>query len=200
MCRKLIAVNELYLGSRQLGFEMYSLPKGEVVEFTSKQLKGIMESGKDEVYGIKLSETNEWVPDMEGFYCRNWMVKSHINSLTPKFEGESMANIFYIVIGKRTDKGNEVYEAVSSRYERTAFPEEKARTLLEMGIISAGAKLEDGNVVAALLEKAQEPENGGHTLKAEPAKTEEKKNQGKTAAVKAKKGTTPEKKAADTEK
>ena len=53
MCRKLIAVNELYLGSRQLGFEMYSLPKGEVVEFTPKQLKGIMESGKDEVYGIK---------------------------------------------------------------------------------------------------------------------------------------------------
>ncbi len=38
MCRKLIVVNELYLGARQLGWEAYSLPKGEIVEFTDKQL------------------------------------------------------------------------------------------------------------------------------------------------------------------
>lgn len=39
MCRKLIVTNKLSLGNRELGWETYSLPKGEVIEFTSKQLK-----------------------------------------------------------------------------------------------------------------------------------------------------------------
>ena len=118
MCRKLVVVNELYLGNRQLGFETFSLPKGELLEFTSKQLKDIMKQGKDEVYGLELSETNELAADTEHFFCSNWMVKSHINSLTPKFESESMANIFYIVIGAHKEKGGMVYDMVSSRYER----------------------------------------------------------------------------------
>ena len=153
MCRKLVVVNELYLGNRQLGFETFSLPKGELLEFTSKQLKDIMKQGKDEVYGLKLSETNELAADTEHFFCNNWMVKSHINSLTPKFESESMANIFYIVIGAHKEKGGMVYDMVSSRYERAGFTEEKTKTLLEMGIISAGAKLQDGKIIVAPLEK-----------------------------------------------
>ena len=36
MCRKLVVINELYLGNRQLGFETFSLPKGELLEFTYK--------------------------------------------------------------------------------------------------------------------------------------------------------------------
>lgn len=46
MCRKLIVTNELFLGSRQLGYELYSLPKGEVVEFTEKQLRDCIIHGK----------------------------------------------------------------------------------------------------------------------------------------------------------
>ena len=44
MCRKreLIVVNKLGLGSRELGYEVYSLPKGEVLEFTAKQLRDII--------------------------------------------------------------------------------------------------------------------------------------------------------------
>ena len=153
MCRKLVVVNELVLGNRVLGFETLSLPKGEIVEFTPKQLKDIISGGKDEVYGVAVSEsTEELVPD-ESFFCKNWMVKSHINSLVPKYECESLVNLFYIVVGTHKEKGVTVYDVVSSRYERTCFGEEKIRTLIEMDIISAGAAIVDGAVVVAPLEK-----------------------------------------------
>lgn len=154
MCRKLVVINELALGQRALGFEVMAFPKGEVLEFTHKQLKDLIKSGKEEVYGLKISEeTGELIPDTENFFCNNWMVKSHINSLVPRFESDSLANLFYIVIGTHKEKGNIVYDVVSSRFERTAFSEEKIKTLLEMGIISAGAKLVNGELVVAPLEK-----------------------------------------------
>lgn len=156
MCRKLVVVNELSLGNRHLGWETLSLPKGELVEFTSKQLKDIIIAGKEEIYGLQISEeTNELIPDTEQFFCNNWMIKSHINSLVPKFESDSLVNLFYIVIGSHKEKGNLVYDVVSSRFERTTFSEEKLKTLLEMGIISAGAKLQDGAIIIAPLEKQQ---------------------------------------------
>ncbi|MCM1213926.1 MAG: hypothetical protein NC331_12485 [Lachnospiraceae bacterium] len=163
MCRKLVVVNELALGNRNLGFEVLSLPKGEILEFTNRQLKDLIKSGKDEVYGLDISgETGELIPD-ENFFCNNWMVKSHINSLVPRFEGEGLVNLFYIVTGTHKEKGNLVYDVVSSRYERTTFPEEKIKTLLEMGIISAGVKLENGELVAAPLEKPKTREKKGET-------------------------------------
>lgn len=160
MCRKLVVINELALGCRNLGFEVLSLPKGEVLEFTQKQLKDLIKSGKDEVYGLKISEgTGELIPDTENFFCNNWMLKTHISNLVPKFQGDSLVNLFYIVIGTHKEKGSIVYDVVSSRFERTAFSEEKIKTLLEMGIISAGAKLGDnGELIVASLEKPKKEE------------------------------------------
>lgn len=153
MCRKLVVVNELVLGNRVLGFEALALPKGEIVEFTPKQLKDMISGGKDEVYGVTVSEsTEELVPD-NSFFCKNWMIKSHINSLVPKYECESLVNLFYIVIGTHKEKGVPVYDVVSSRYERTSFGEEKIRTLIDMDIVSAGAMVVDDKVVVAPLEK-----------------------------------------------
>lgn len=158
MCRNLIVTNELFLGSRQLGYELYSLPKGEVVEFTEKQLRDCIIHGKDEVYGVIISEdTGELIPDEQGFYCRNWMIKSHINSLVPKYEGESLVNLFYIVVGTHKEKGNTLYDVISSRYERTSFSEDKVRTLYDMGVISAGLKLDGEKIVVAPLEKEKTP-------------------------------------------
>lgn len=154
MCRKLIVVNELYLGARQLGWEAYSLPKGEIVEFTDKQLRNLLLTGKEEVYGLAISEeTGELIPDTENFYCRNWMVKSHINSLIPKFENDSLVNLFYIVIGTHKEKGTQLYDVISSRYERTSFSEERIKALYEMGIISGGLKVEGNTLKVAPLEK-----------------------------------------------
>lgn len=153
MCRKLIVTNKLSLGNRSLGYETYCLPKGELVEFTDKQLKDIIKSeGPDEVYGLKIAEeTNELVFD-DSFFVTNMMNKLHINSLVPMVEEDCLANLFYIVIGTHKVKNEIMYDVISSRYERTSFSAEKVKTLLDMRIISAGAKLENGEIVVAPLE------------------------------------------------
>lgn len=155
MCRKLIVTNRLCLGNRELGWEAYSLPKGEVVEFTSKQLKDAIRHGTEEVYGLIISEeTGELVFDTEGFFTTNMMNKVHINTLTPMIEEDCLANLFYIVTGTRKSKQETLYEVISSRYERTEFTAEKIKTLLEMKIISGGARLNNGKIEVAPLEKA----------------------------------------------
>lgn len=158
MCRKLVVTNELNLGNRILGVEALSLPKGEVVEFTHKQLKDIISKGTDEVYGLAINtESGELEMDKD-FYVTNMMIKSHINSLVPKIPDDCLANLFYIVIGTHKDKNNLVYDVVSSRYERAVFTEEKVKTLLEMKVISAGATIVGDKVVVAPLEKPKQVE------------------------------------------
>ena len=60
------------------------------------------------------------------------------------------------MIGTHKEKGNTMYDVISSRYERTSFSEEKVKTLLDMRIISAGVKLQGGALVVAPLEKPQQ--------------------------------------------
>ena len=161
MCRrKLVVVNKLGLGVRELGYEVYSLPKGEVLEFTAKQLRDIMKAGrdgkgKDEVYGLKIGENGfDFVFDEE-FFTSNLMVKIHIGKLQPMVETDYLVNLFYIVIGTHVEHGEVMYDVVSSRFERTSFTEEKVKILLNMGVISGGAKLDNGKIVVAPLEKVK---------------------------------------------
>ena len=154
MCRRLVVTNKLSLGGRELGWETYSLPKGELVEFTSKQLKEIIKAGTDEVYGLVISEkTGELVFDTENWFTTNMMNKLHINTLVPMVEDDCLANLFYIVIGTHKVKGETMYDVISSRYERASFNAEKVKTLLDMKIISGGCKLENGEIVVASMEK-----------------------------------------------
>jgi len=157
MCRKIYVTNELVLGQRPLGWEAWVLPKGEVQEYTSKQLKDIIRQGNDEVYGLVVDKkTGDLVADTERFYVTNYMIKSHINSLVPKKPEDSLSNLFYIVIGSHKEKGVTVYDVVSSRYERAVFSEEKVKTLLDIGIISAGVRLADGKLELAGETKTKE--------------------------------------------
>jgi hypothetical protein len=159
MCRKLVVTNEIFLGARAICYEAYSLPKGEVVELTEKQIKDALKGlTTDEVYGLRLSEAGELELDTDGFFTTNMMKKIHTNTLVPMVEDDCLANLFYIVIGTHKDKGNTMYDVISSLYERTSFTEEKVKTLLDMHIISAGAKMQDGKVVVAPLEKQKAPE------------------------------------------
>ena len=153
MCRKLVTINKLGLGNRELGWEVLSLPKGEILEFTSKQLRDLIKSGKDEVYGLKIVENGSDLAFDETFFTTNMMYKVHIASLTPLVEDECMVNLFYVVIGTHKENENLMYDVVSSRFERTSFTEEKIETLLEMKVISGGATLQDGKVVVAPLVK-----------------------------------------------
>lgn len=157
MCRKLVVTNEIFLGARPICYEAYSLPKGEVVELTEKQIKDTLKGlTTDEVYGLALSETGELVLDTENFFAVNMMKKIHTNTLIPMVEDDCLANLFYIVIGTHKDKANTMYDVISSRYERTSFTEEKVRTLLDMHIISAGAKMRGDKIVVAPLEKPEQ--------------------------------------------
>ena len=54
--------------------------------------------------------------------------------------------------GKIFSKNEIKYEVVSSRYERAVFTAEKVKTLLDLKIISGGAKLENGEIVVAPLD------------------------------------------------
>lgn len=154
MCRRLVVTNKLSLGGRELGWEAYSLPKGELVEFTSKQLKDMIRAGVDEVYGLIISEeTGELVFDTENWFTTNMMNKLHINTLAPMVEDDCLANLFYIVIGTHKVKGETMYDVISSRYERASFNSDKVKTLLDMKIVSGGAKLENGEIVVASMEK-----------------------------------------------
>lgn len=157
MCRKLVVTNEIFLGARAICYEVYSLPKGEVVELTEKQIKDTLKGlTTDEVYGLRLSEAGELELDTDGFFTANMMKKIHTNTLVPMVEDDCLANLFYIVIGTHKDKANTMYDVISSRYERTSFTEEKVRTLLDMHIISAGAKMQGDNVIVAPLEKLEQ--------------------------------------------
>ena len=159
MCRrKLVVVNKLGLGVRELGYEVYSLPKGEVLEFTAKQLRDIIKNykeGKDEVYGLKIGENGFDLVFDEEFFTSNLMVKIHIGKLQPMVETDYLVNLFYIVIGTHVEHGEVMYDVVSSRFERTSFTEEKVKILLNMGVISGGAKLDNGKIVVAPLEKVK---------------------------------------------
>ena len=146
MC-KLVVINKLVLGNRSLGWEAISLPKGEVVEYTSKQLKDLMSAGGNEIMGLYLPEGSEELQlDVDGFNMRNLMVKSHINSLIPMVQGECVANIFYTVIGTHKEKGNLVYDVVSSRFERTSFSASKIVMLYDIGIINGGIRVNGDNI------------------------------------------------------
>ena len=157
MCRKLVVTNEIFLGARAICYEAYSLPKGEVVELTEKQIKDAIKGlTTDEVYGLALSEVGELTLDTENFFTRNMMKKVHANTLVPMVEDDCLANLFYIVIGTHKEKGNTMFDVISSRYERSSFTEEKVKTLLDMHIISAGAKMQGDKVIVAPLEKSEQ--------------------------------------------
>lgn len=154
MCRKLVVTNQIFLGTRAICYEAYSLPKGEVVELTEKQIKDAIKGvTTDEVYGLTLSNAGELVLDTDNFYAVNMMKKIHTNTLIPMVEDDCLANLFYIVIGTHKVKQETMYDVISSRYERTSFTEEKIKTLLDMHIISAGARLANGVIEVAPLEK-----------------------------------------------
>ena len=87
MC-KLYVLNELVLGGRELGWELFN--GKEVVEMTSKQIKDGLKAGK-EIYGLRVTDKGEFVPDEKVFY-NNYMIKSHVGNLRPYGEN-TIANV-----------------------------------------------------------------------------------------------------------
>ena len=166
MCR-LTVINKLYLGNRELGYELYN--DKEVVEMTAIQLKNAIKAGKD-VRGVVIDKaTNELVLDKDGFYSVNMMKHSHINSYEPLIETDDCkVNVFYIVMDKCTENDKPVYDLLSSRFERVTVSEDKLITYLELGLVSAGAKLENGKVLLPVKESKTDQEKKELPVKEEP--------------------------------
>ena len=181
MC-KLVVINKLYLGNRELGYELMDLSKLEVVEMTAGQIKSALKAGK-EILGVKVSAGNELELDKEKYYMSNIMKKVHINKLEPLYEAESsLANIFFYVVGVCDKDGKRYYNVINSRFGRTKMTEELVRAYIPIGVIAGGVKLEDDKVIVSDLIKPvdKKPETVANVevkseVKVETPKVEEPK-------------------------
>lgn len=126
---KRILVNEVMLGKRSIGYELYSVDNKDFCGMTSKQVKDSLTEGKP-IIGFKLDSDGQLVTDED--FCKNLMLKSGISTLTPKDSANSIINMMYTVVGKvGTD-----YEVVSSRFFRGTMEESKLKMLYELGAVN----------------------------------------------------------------
>lgn len=148
MCKMNVVINKLVLGNRELGYELWS--GKEVIEMTSNQIKKLIKEGK-KVCGLCIGEDGELQLDKEGFFTRDIMLHSHINSYKNLNE-DGMTNLLYVCIGKQEVAGKVVYNCISSRFEQAQFTEADMKAYLKIGIVSGGAKLDEkGEIVLASL-------------------------------------------------
>lgn len=191
-------INELSLGTRNLGFEFIAISdkKSEVVEMTAKTVRDNIKAGK-KIHGFQLAENgNDLVLD-EAFFMRNYTVKTHINNIRPKYEyeGQCVANIMYIVVGSHEENGKRVYDVISSRVERTTFSEDKLKAMYDLGFISGGCKIEDDKVILPSLETkpiVEEPKTVPVEPKPEQPKPVEQEKKMEFAKSEPKEPTKPE--------
>ena len=178
MC-KLFVVNSLYLGNRSLGLELWD-GKG-VVEMTEKQVRDGLNAGK-EIYGLKVSPNGiDLDIDTDGFYMNNLVIHRHIGNYQPMFETENPVSIMYIVTGMRDDKGVNVYDLISSRFEKKSVSEDMLRSLFLMGAVCGGAKMDGDKIVLAPERKKEEPEK--EVLKQPEGKKDTVRYKGKSEAT-----------------
>ena len=141
MCTVKYVVQRQMLGAREQGYALWN--GKEIVEMTANEIKAALKRNEP-VHGLEIGADGELTLDKK-FFTRNIMEHRQCNNYKPMLESDdNVANVFYIVMGKNS---NEEYEAVSSKFERTTLSEEKLKLYMELGIVSAGAKLEDGKVI-----------------------------------------------------
>lgn len=166
-----VVINKLVLGNRELGWELWN--GKEVMEYTSKQLKDIINAGKQKVCGLKIGESGELELDREGFFTTNMMVHSHIGSWK-SMEEEGMTNLLYVCIGSHEEAGEVVYDCISSRFEQAKISESDMRAYLRIGFISGGAKLDGDKIVVASTELEDKKTEAEVSEQKKPDTTEKK--------------------------
>ncbi|MBO6240763.1 MAG: hypothetical protein J6O61_08030 [Butyrivibrio sp.] len=143
MCTKIV-MNKLYLGNRELGYELFS--DGEIVEMTEKQIISEIKNGKG-IRGLVIGDSGKLELDAAGFGMRNLMEKRHIGNYKPMIEDGCMVNMFVTVIGSKETENGVVYEGITNRFKRVDLDEALLVTYYNMGIINGGVILkEDGTL------------------------------------------------------
>lgn len=152
MCK--VVINKLFLGNRELGYELMDIGKTEVVEMTASQIKTSLRAGKN-ILGVKISAGNELVLDKEKYFMSNMMKKVHINKLEPLYEAESsLANIFFYVVGTGVENGKQYFDVVNSRFGRARMTEEMVKAYYPIGVIAGGVKIENDKIIVSELIKS----------------------------------------------
>lgn len=123
-----ILINEVKLGKKCVGFEMYNTETKDMVGMTSKMIKDSIEGG-DAIIGFKLDDNNELAIDKE--FCKNIMVKSGISTYVPKWEGCKML-VIYTVVGKQDAN----YEVVSSSWFHGEMSASEVETFYKIGAVN----------------------------------------------------------------
>ena len=153
MC-KLLLLNKICLGARELGYELMDLSKLEVIEMTAGQIKSALKAGK-EILGVKVSAGNELELDKEKYFMTNLMRKVHINKLEPVYESENtLANIFFYVVGVSVKDGKQYFNVVNSRFGRTKMTEEMIKAYYPIGVIAGGVQVVNEEVIISELIKS----------------------------------------------
>lgn len=143
MCTKIV-INKLYLGNRELGYELFS--DGEIIEMTEKQIISEIRAGKD-IRGLVIGAGNKLELDTAGFGIRNLMEKRHINNYKPMYDEGCMVNMFVTITGCRETENGLVYEGISTRFKKIELDQNLLFTWYNMGIINGGVLIsEDGTL------------------------------------------------------
>lgn len=141
---RLIVINRLDLGSRELGWELWN--GKEIVEMTSFQIKASIKADI-KVCGLKIDDDGNLDLDREGFFTTNMMKHGHINCYKPMIIGKCHTSDFYVVTDKLENDGKTYYKLITSRFSHEVYDEERIKVLLNMGFITGGIKLEDDKLV-----------------------------------------------------
>ena len=171
MCRVVLLRN--MLGSRECCWSTWT--GKDVMEMTSSQIKNLIKAGT-KVCGLTIGKDGNLEPDLEGFYCTNIMEHRHCANYVPMKSEDCLANLFYIVIGKHEENGKVLYDCISTKFETLSLEEADLKAFIHIGVVSAGAKVENGKIVLADLEfKKEEPKT--EEKKSEEIKVEETKQE-----------------------
>lgn len=156
MCKMKVVVNQLVLGNRELGWELWD-GKG-ILEQTSRQIKDAINKG-EKVCGLMVGKSGELELDAEGFFTTDLMIHSHIGNYRSMTNDASVTNQVLVCIGSKTIGGKRVYDCISSRFEQLKVSEEEMRAYLKIGLVTSGARLNGEEIeVASLENEKKEPE------------------------------------------
>jgi hypothetical protein len=126
-----IAVNKVVLGKRTVGFECYSIDKEEVIGYTEKQLKDIVESDGN-VLNMIVNEFGEL--ELVG----NMMNKVGIGTFSPVHNTSGMVADMYFLIDVTSDKTGATYCFLNQKFGKRMLNEQNLKALFEL---SEGANI-----------------------------------------------------------
>lgn len=152
MCKMFVAIRRECLGNRETGWSLWT--GKDVMETTARNIKDMLKSGTY-VAGLKLGGDGELELDSDGFYTTNLIEHRAAGNYKPMITGDMMANVMYTVIGLHQEKGVDMCDCVSSKFEQISLTADEVKSYIKLGLICSGARIDGENIVIADVNPAQ---------------------------------------------